>query len=300
VRPLAELVDEWVRDLEADHDVLTVRQYRNYAHSRFVPFFGTLDGITAATAEDYWRGRLRVVIKRSVRKELSALRGLLEWAHGRGYIGKPPLIEGPSRRATGTPDTTKRHKLHEVEVSRADVEAMIHVLPERSPGARNRNRGFLVRDRFAFAWETGLRPATLDELRGEDYQRDTGTLRIRDVVDKNRYARELPLTPRARAILDRVCPATGLVFGRHDARQHLRAAARAVLPPDKARQFSIYDVRHGRLTDLCEHSSNLPGVAFLSGHLDIGTLSSRYVHPSARAAREVLSSLLSKPEPDHA
>ena len=56
--------------------------------------------------------------------------------------------------------------------------------------------------------ETGLRPGTLQRLRApDDYQPGSQFLRIRAEADKARYAREVPLTARAREVLDELCPA---------------------------------------------------------------------------------------------
>ena len=78
-------------------------------------------------------------------------------------------------------------------------------------------RCFFVRKRFVVAWETGLRPATLNEIGAPiDYHRGATELVLRDEIDKVRYGRKLPLTEAARAALDSITPDVGLIFGRHD------------------------------------------------------------------------------------
>ena len=55
-----------------------------------------------------------------------------------------------------------------------------------------------VRPRFRVAWESSLRPATLDKLSvPENYRPGCAALTIADDVDKNRFRRELPLPKRA-------------------------------------------------------------------------------------------------------
>jgi hypothetical protein len=79
--------------------------------------------------------------------------------------------------------------------------------------------------------ETGLRPKTLDQLPvPEHYTKGAEVLRITPGLDKNEYARTLPLTDVARAALDSVCPSEGLIFGRHKYRPQLQKA-KQVLPP---------------------------------------------------------------------
>ena len=64
------------------------------------------------------------------------------------------------------------------------------------------------------------------ELRApDDYAVGRETLLIRDEADKARFGRDFPLTDDARAALDRVCPASGLLFGDHDVRIEMRRAA---------------------------------------------------------------------------
>lgn len=102
---------------------------------------------------------------------------------------------------------------------------------------------------------------------------------IRDEADKNRFGRELPLTEAARAALDHICPDVGLLFGSHDYRQLLRAAAKAAgIDEFRATRISDYDFRHSRLTHLGQVSDNLSGVMFLAGHKQPAT-TARYLRP---------------------
>jgi hypothetical protein len=83
-----------------------------------------------------------------------------------------------------------------------------------------------VRARFIVAWETALRPATLNRLRAPvHYRRGQEVLVIENDIDKARFRRELPLGAETRAALDRVCPEVGILFGEHDYRRLLREAA---------------------------------------------------------------------------
>lgn len=114
-------------------------------------------------------------------------------------------------------------------------------------------------------------------------------MRIRAEADKARYAREVPLTARAREVLDELCPAEGIIFPKFTWRHPLRTAALAAgLEPDRASQVKPYDFRHSVATELAERSGNLLGVGYLLGHRH-ATTTNQYVHARRRAAESVLS-----------
>ena len=76
--------------------------------------------------------------------------------------------------------------------------------------------------------ETGLRPGTLQRLRApDDYRSGAAFLKIRAEADKARYEREVPLTVRAREVLDEVCPNEGLIFPKFAWRRRRSPRARA-------------------------------------------------------------------------
>lgn len=281
----------WLASLEASRDAETVAKYAQYVEA-WAADFGTLENVTARSVEDWWRARLRVVKRKTVVKQLYALHGLLEFARGRGWLAEVPAFAMPPKSATGTA-TKGRAVVETVPLSAAEVDRVLAALPELSHRAQNGERHrWRVRDRFTVAWETALRPATLDALRApEDYRRGSATLKVRDEVDKARFGREVPLTPEARAALDRCAPEVGPIFSRvssNTATDYLRDAAReAGLDEARASRVKPYDLRHARLTLLAE-SGNLLGVAYLAGHKAI-TTTNRYVHAHARAAAEVLA-----------
>jgi integrase len=109
---------------------------------------------------------------------------------------------------------------------------------------------------------------------------------ITDDIDKARFGREIPLTDDAKSALESVCPNEGIIFGRHDYRDQLKRAAASVLPPERARTFTAYDLRHARATQWAE-SGNLVGVAYLLGHKQI-TATNKYATPNRAAAERVL------------
>jgi len=286
VADLAALSAQFLDDLSADHDPLTVKQYGYYLGQ--APFRAVED-LSTANIHDWLRAQLKVVCAKTVKKKKSCVRQLCLWLEEHGHIDEVPEIAPLPARATGVRDTKKRHKLHSIPLTMDQAGAWVAAMPEWAWPGRDRGRRFRVRARYAVALMTALRPATLDEIRcPEDYHRGASELRIRDEIDKARFGRVLTLDTVSRATLDGVCPDVGLVFGRHRALVAIRRAAIAALPPDIARQVTPYDLRHARLTWMLEHSKNLSGVAYQSGHKRIDTLAAFYVHPSRRAQESVL------------
>lgn len=279
---------EWLADLADNLDEETVAKYEQYVGA-WSAFFRTVGALTGPSIEDFWRARLREVKRRTVIKQLYALNGFLGWLVSRGVLGEAPRYTMPPK---STPGTLGREQIETVPLSRPEVDRLLAALPEWSRRARKGGTRWRVQDRMTVAWETALRPATLDAIEApRDYAKGTATLRIRDRDDKARFGREVPLSAPARAALDRSAPDVGAIFGAvesHNATDYLRAAAAdAGLPAAKALKVKPYDLRHARLTLLAE-SGNLVGVAFLAGHKAI-TTTNRYVHAHAAAAAEVLA-----------
>ena len=92
-------------------------------------------------------------------------------------------------------------------------------------------------------------------------------LQISQDIDKSRYARAVPLTPRARRILDAICPDQGLIFRRFEYRRVLVQAARKVLTTEhEARHLSAHDFRHAALTHMAAVGSDLTAIGHVAGH----------------------------------
>lgn len=282
---LSALADKWLDDISPTIDAGTAGLYRMHLNTHLIPHFGSPHGITAAAIADYGRRRLRVVKRSTLQKERSALRGFLSWCEEQRFLLEPPEFPKLPRRAIGTAYAVPRRG-KATDLSPEECRAVIAALPQWSR-PRGEAEPFPVRARFIVAYETALRPATLDALSvPEHYVKGDDTIRIADEIDKARFGRVLPLTDDARRALDSVAR-TGIIFGRHNYRRHLSKAAKAVLPPAKARSFAAYDFRHARLTELAE-GGNLTGVAYLAGHRLV-TTTSIYVRPGLRAAERALA-----------
>lgn len=281
-RTLQQVGASWLTEVDgAMLDPETAKTYAIYLSAHLGPWFGTLEGVTTARASEYVARRLRQVKGSTVRKELSCLRGLLAWAVERRLVPSAPALPSVPKRAAGTAHAGGRRT--KTPLSPAEVQRVIAALPLRS-----KIGGWPVRDRYTVAYETQLRPATLDELSvPEHYTKGARYLRIRATDDKGRYERLVPLTKAAREALDRVCPKAGPIFGRHRCRHLIKAAARAALPRDKAKTFFQYELRAAGITHALERTGNLPGVQYLAGHKHAST-TARYVRETLRAAEAVV------------
>jgi len=285
--PLDELVARWLaHGLDGTHAASTRKLYEIHMRAHIIPFFARLDAITMGGIADYSRARLKKVARATVRKERGTLSTFLHWCHEQEILHALPQWPTLPRGATGT--RASKRKSSAVAVSPDQVAAFLAALPELSTGKLHGSKRFIVRQRFVVAWETGLRPSTIDRLSvPEHYQRGASELVITDEIDKARYGRKLPLTEAARAALDASAPRSGLIFGHHEHRQYVeRAAKQASMPTG----FSPYDLRHARALLLTEESGNLPGVAFMLGHKQV-TTTNLYVRSPRRAADEVIASL---------
>lgn len=283
---LDELVRDWLDDMQGQIDADTTAElYRLHWATHLAPFFGQAQAINSQAISAYCRARLKKVKRRTVQKERSTLSSFLAWCLERGYIDAELALPPLPKRAPGTPWHQPRRGAA-TELSPEECACLIARLPMWST-PRGGREAFPVRPRFVVAYETSLRPATLDALScPEHWSRGETMLRITDEIDKARFGRMLPLSAAAQSALESVAR-RGLIFGEHDYRWQLDKAAKAVLPAAKAKTFCSYDFRHARLTHLAE-TGNLPGVAYHAGHKRV-TTTALYVRPGLRAAQRTLA-----------
>lgn len=280
---MGELWDTWLEWKRPSIDPETHEQIGYYG-DRFVDSFKSLDAITRANAATYSQMRLGQVSRSTVLKELCYLRQFVVWCEEQGAISVAPMIPPLPPKAKGKRSGPQRAK--PVECTTEEVLAIIARLPERSKTIDGRK--WPIRDRFAFAWETALRPATVSALSVPDHWRPgLRALEIRDEDDKTRFGRTLDLTPEALAILRRCAPRSGLIFGAHTFTKALKAAAKAVLGPHRGKSFAAYDIRHTRAKALLDAGAPLRGVSFVLGHVRPST-TDRYTAPDRRAGKEAL------------
>ena len=292
--PLPELVASYLEHIEATGSAERFSMQAQHFRVHLLPFFRSLAevGSEAAWSDFAARRRRAGAAPRTIAKEISSLRSFARWCRQRHVLEAVPEYRAPK----ATSDYSA------LCLEPEQVEALLAALPEEAE--KGRHAGKAVRARFEFAWETALRPATIERLRVGDYDRARKRLRIRDSADKARFGRELPLTERAWKALETVCPAEGLIFGTARFRESLKIAAKASgLPEEVAKQVTPYTFRHSRITHLASVTTDLRGVAYLAGHKDL-TTTSHYVHGNVKAGERVLAAAVGgngrqPPEPGH-
>jgi integrase len=278
-KTLELLFAEWLVDFDAEAADETVGFYTDLASRTFLPFFQTVDALTTCGADDYRRHRLRQVGRGTVVRELTALRSFVAWASRKRSLTDTVEVRDPGRNVVGTPVL----ETERVNVTADEVEALLRALPVRT------RYGHPVRALFTTIWETSLRIGTMQRLSApEHYRKGAEGLRIGERIDKARYARKIPLTPRARALLDDACPEKGLIFGEYDYRRTLRAAAKKVgVEKERCKHLSAHDIRHAAVTHAQEVSQNIAGAAYMAGHKRTATTAA-YTHPNYAAGLEIL------------
>jgi integrase len=292
---LEGLTERWLVSLLATHDPRTIKTWKLYVETHFLNFFTGLHDLTDQRGLSYRNARLLKVQKETVKRELSALRSFLAWLYGNGpegeakpghgYLPVPVVVRGPERNHRGVV-YEKRRRSKAQEISPDEVKQIIGALPEWSESKKVAR--FPVQARFIVAYETSLRPETLDLLSvPEHYGPGRDEIVIVYWIDKAKKEREVPLTAAARAALDSVCPKEGLIFGHHDYRNQLRKAVKDALPAHRAALFTGAHFRSARITHWLETTQNIAGAQHMAGHSQMST-TARYVKPSKRAALQLL------------
>lgn len=292
--PLDRLTSTWLAN-DATLDPKTSKVFETYGR-HWLDAFETLADVTTATATAYRDARLRVVQATTVRKELGALRRFLAWCLTHGYLPRAVDVPGVSARTLGTPHAERR-RVAAPSISPAEVEAFLEALPEWSTSKRV--EPFAIRARFRLQYETGLRPSTIDRLEvPEHWSPGARALTITPAIDKTRNARTVPLSKAALAALAAVAlkrPQAGPLFGAHDYRPHVAAAAAKAFSPDVAAVFTGAHTRSARLTHWLEDPrGNLLATQYLAGHADLRS-TSRYARQSFRAAEAMLGAFGGRP-----
>lgn len=289
LRDLAELLDDWLESKRTSIDVdffPTLEQYaRLYVHR-----FRSLDRITKASTSTFGLVRLGEVLRTTVLRELAYLRQFLAWCVLHGATATAPEIPKLPPKARGTRSGPQRAKA--VHISEAEAMAILAELPETSKTIDGRK--WPLRARFAFMWETSLRPETLSRLTVPDNWRPgMSHVVLQDEDDKARWGRPVDLTPAAVAILTRVAPKAGVIFGRHEFSKAIKRAAAAVLGVVRGKDFAPYDFRHGRAMERLDAGAPMRGVSYMLGHKRVST-TDKYLAPDRRAGAAALSARANK------
>jgi hypothetical protein len=290
-RPIIEEGLRWLTAEEPLRDPQTNATYALYLRTHWAPFFGTVVELTSKRIEGYRSYRLGRVAASTVTKELSALRSFVRW------LDLDVVVPSVPRRAVGVRSET--HWTGTQWIAEHEAEAILACLSG------------LALCRYVFAYETSLRPESIDQLRiGEHWDPENPfELRLPREDDKAREGRKLPLSGRAAWALViaarsmsaerarllrryRTAPSASLFPSRF--RKTIKAAGLAVLGPERGQKFVPMDLRAAFITHALERTGNLPGVAYLAGHKQV-TTTARYAKPNFKAAEMVISSNIPRP-----
>ena len=239
---------------------------------------------------DFLGWRLTKVKRKTMRREKSNLVLFLNWAKAQGYLASVPSVMLPEGK--GVPALKTGRGVH-IPLTPLEARQIVAVMPKWSSRvSRITHTPFLVRSFFEFMWLTGLRPATIERLEiGRNWLPGANVLRLTDEDDKAAYGRQFPLTKMAVELLDSIAPEDGHLFGHHDRRKFVKAAAAVVFEKDPYRRelFGSYHLRHFVGTFLASRAGlNLPAASYVLGHRDLAT-TSIYVHSDEGAARALLN-----------
>jgi integrase len=287
----------WIEEFRTTHARVTLDVWAMYGRNLWPGYFTDLERITHVRLKEYMRARLGVVKRESVRKELFALKSFLTFCSETFDL---PAVEVPKlpKRALGVAYVKRRRKAAS-ELAPDQVRALLRELPEWGSTSHLDADQYPIRALFLVLYETGLRPSTITRLSvPEHYVRGQRVLHLTPDVDKARYGRDVPLTKRARRVLDYLIKKMGPdfrgpIFGTdsgagHDYRKRLQRAAFKVLPREVAASFCGAHLRSARITHLLESGANIVGVQHLAGHKQIST-TAKYVRAGFRAATDAIN-----------
>ncbi len=261
-------VARWLHSLEGKLDPDTIKVYRRDYASKWLDRWASLDDVDAPA---YVTERLRQVTASTVRKEASVLRGFLRFALG----DRAPPVPSVPKRSLGT---RKLRPAKAVIVEPKLLQKAIDTLPEWSKPRFGKRHA--IRARIVVQYETGLRREAVSLIEWSDVRGNV--LEIRDEVDKVRFGREIPLSPRAVAALESLPKAPGPIFGDHDYRAALAKLAAAAGVPT----VHLRALRHNFGTHAASKMP-LPAVQFLMGHKHIST-TAIYIQADKAAAFEAV------------
>ena len=223
---------------------------------------------TAYQFGKYRDARLASVGPDIVRRELSLIQtafqtAILDWgipisANPLSKVRKPPAGQPRERR------------LKEGELGR--------LISEARPFERND-----LTTLIELAVETALRQGELLRLRWDEIDLKAALARI--PVTKNGYPRVIPLSERAKSILEAwrgqgVAETKGRIFRME--RNALKLAWRRLCKRARVADLHFHDLRHEAVSRLFEKGLSVPEVALISGHRDYRMLA-RYTHMNAEA-----------------
>lgn len=237
-----------------------------------IKFFGRyqLAEITPLLIERFKRERREGVTVRgtirapaSVNRELETLSRIFSVAIENGHLDANPCRAVRKLRQNNT----------RTRYLTPDEEERLRIACEKSPG--------YLWPLIQFAIQTGMRRGELFALRWDDIDLGRGLIHVRDT--KSGRDRVVPLSSRARAVLENVRRAGERVFPLSDVKKAFGAALRRA----GIRDFRFHDLRHTAATRWAEAGADIQTIAALLGHSTL-QMAMRYTHPQAEQLRKAV------------
>lgn len=289
--PTADLAALWLTEVKGLLDPGTIADYAMRLDSHVSKVFPSVLDFSTDKLKRYISDRLTKVQASTVRKDLSAVNGFLRWCVETKRLNGMPVVPGVPKRVLGTV-YERASRAPAPELSPEEIRTFLDELPDLSERTSSVDGyWFLVRPRFEFGYETGLRPGTLDKLSVPDHWTPgSKVLRLSAKTLKQRRTVVLPLSKRAQEILEQWAPRRGLIFGEHDYRHQIAKAAEVALPEEKLQAFCAAHLRSARVTHNLDAGMSLSAAQWLATH-KLATTTDRYSRASQRAAEAEMARL---------
>ncbi len=200
----------------------------------------------------------------------------LKWCRSKGFISEVPTWERVRPVSDYEPPN----------LSPDDVKRILGELPDR----RHHSKRMPVREFYVVVWSMALRKTECMTLRWRDVDLVSGTMTIRQSVDKGRRGRVLPLAKEAREVLADLAKkpheADDRIFNVRDLKESLwQASQRCALG-----WVAPHHLRHARLSELASSTHDTAAVQYFAGHASL-TTTDRYVRSSTTRAANVLKAV---------
>jgi integrase len=249
----------------ADFLIWSQTQNKPRTHKRYVvsskPLIGflgskKLNAITVDDIEQFKIQRKTQVTNSGANRDLACLRLMLNFAVRKGYLAESPFKVKLFKENPGN-----------LRIVSYDEEELYLRVAHRT-----------LRDVARVILETGMRPE-------EVFKMETKNVHERYVSvpeGKTAFARRtIPLTQRAKEVLQRRMSGKYVFPGRLDKQTHLTTVQKLheKALKDAALQFRLYDLRHTYGSRMVMAGVDLPTLKELMGHSSI-TMTMRYVHPT--------------------
>jgi len=288
--PMADTAKDYLESLRNVLDDKTIAGYALTFSTHLVPEFPSVHDVSKSSTKIYVAKRLKFVQGSTVRKELSPLRGLVQWCEETGLIDEAPVIASVPKRAVGNAYrvevdgelVTRRRRSKPDELSPKEIRDIIGTLPEWFDGKP-------IRSRYLLQYSMGLRSHTVDQLElGVHWRRDSDWLVLEARSLKDRVADKRRLTTEAKVALTGACDGltSGVIFGEarsdKDHRTLIREAALEVLGEERGARFAPTHLRSAAITHFLDAGAPLTAGARFAGH-KLVTTTDRYARPSQRA-----------------